>query len=537
MGKTVIFYNGHITTLDPTCPQAEALAVQDGRIIAMGSNEDIMLHFGRGEYEKVDLEGGYAYPGLVDSHMHLSGIGQQLRWMDLSDCRSKEKLLELVRKRAKQGKDGEWILGMGFKEDEIDGGIPTLDELDEASMGKPLFLARSCLHTYVVNRYAYQAAGVTRDTPDPENGQFGRDEAGNLNGWVYENASAPFYQAQPKPTFQEKKEQIRQAMKLALAAGLTGVHTDDLRYLGTVDDCMRIYRELLEEGIYLRTHHLIYYPHLTELDEGKWKPGQKDEWIGIGGMKIFSDGSIGGRTAWLSEPYADAPDTRGIPIHDWDELCYLAAQAADRHMPLAIHAIGDAAAERVLALMEAYPVKAEWNHSLRHRLIHGQILRPDLIEKLKRMDIAVDIQPRFVASDFPWVLDRIGSDRSSTAYAWRTLLEAGIHCAGGSDAPVEPLHPLLGIHAAVTRRRLDDPADHPGYIPEQKLNPLEAMLLFTQGSAYAAGEEHERGTLSVGKYADLSVYDRDLLNGEIDGLLEAKTWFTIVNGRVAYQHQ
>jgi predicted amidohydrolase YtcJ len=164
-------------------------------------------------------------------------------------------------------------------------------------------------------------------------------------------------------------------------------------------------------------------------------------------------------------------------------------------------------------------------------------LRPDLIEKLKRMDIAVDIQPRFVASDFPWVLDRIGSDRSSTAYAWRTLLEAGIHCAGGSDAPVEPLHPLLGIHAAVTRRRLDDPADHPGYIPEQKLNPLEAMLLFTQGSAYAAGEEHERGTLSVGKYADLSVYDRDLLNGEIDGLLEAKTWFTIVNGRVAYQHQ
>lgn len=535
MGKTVIVYNGHITTLDPTCPQAEALAAQDGRIIAIGSNEEILLHFGRGEYEKVDLEGGYAYPGLVDSHLHLSGVGQQLRWIDLSECRSKEKVLQAIRNRAERIKPGEWILGMGLKENEIAGGVPSLDELDEASMGKPLFMARSCFHAYLVNRRAYQEAGITRDTPDPEDGRLGRDEEGNLNGWVYENASSPFYRAQPKPTFSEKKEQIRHAMRLALAAGLTGVHTEDLRYIESVDDCMRIYRELLEEGMRLRTHHLIYHPYLAELDEGKWKPGQGDEWIRIGALKIFADGSIGGRTAWLSEPYTDSPDTNGMPIHDWDELCYLAAQAADRHMPLAVHAIGDAAAERVLEVMAAYPVGLEWNHSLRHRLIHGQILRPNLIEKLREMDVVVDIQPRFVASDFPWVLERIGEERSSCAYAWRTLLEAGVHCAGGSDAPIEPLHPLLGIHAAVTRRRLDDPKDHPGYLPEQKLDRLEALFLFTQGSAYAAGEEHERGTLSVGKYADLSVYDRDLLSGEIDGLLEAKTWYTIVNGRVAYR--
>jgi predicted amidohydrolase YtcJ len=173
--------------------------------------------------------------------------------------------------------------------------------------------------------------------------------------------------------------------------------------------------------------------------------------------------------------------------------------------------------------------------TLRHRLIHGQILRPDLIERLKRPDVVVDIQPRFVASDFPWVMERIGKERAEYAYAWKTLLAAGVACAGGSDAPIEPIHPLWGVHAAVTRRRPEDPEDHPGYLPREKLDRLQALLLFTQGSARAAGEEHERGTLSVGKQADLSVFDRDILACRPDELLEAKTMFTVVNGVVAYK--
>jgi predicted amidohydrolase YtcJ len=535
MGKRIVYYNGHITTLDPTCPRAEAVAVEDGRIVAVGGNEQILLDFGRSDAAKVDLGGGYALPGLVDSHLHLSGVGQQLGWVDLSGYRSVEELLAVLRDRAALLKPGEWLLGMGWDENRLGGRIPTLAELDEAVPDRPVFLARICFHAYLVNSRAYRAAGIREDQPDPEKGAFGRDESGRLNGLVYENASRPFYDAQPQPDYAAKKETMRRAMRLALASGLTGVHTEDLRYIGSVDELIRICRELKEEGILLRTHHLIYHPHLRELDELGWRAGQGDDWFRIGAMKIFADGSIGGRTALLSQPYADDPGTLGMAIHDQDELQYLAAQAADRRMPIAVHAIGDEAADRVIRTMETHPFDPERGTHLRHRLIHAQIMRADLIERLKKLNVAVDIQPRFVASDFPWVLERIGEDRSRYAYAWKTLLDSGIRCAGGSDAPIEPLHPLLGIHAAVTRRRLDDPPEHPGHLPQERLERLEAVLLFTSGSAYAAGEEHERGTLSVGKRADLTVYDRDILAVEIDELLEARTLFTVVNGEVAYR--
>lgn len=530
----VIYYNGHITPLDPTCPQAEAIVVDNGRIAAIGSNEEMLLSFGRADVRKVDLQGGYVYPGLVDSHMHLSALGQKLRSLDLTECRSKEEMLAAIRQRAETVEPGEWILGIGWDENRMEGQVPTLAELDAVCPHHPLFLSRVCHHAYLVNSRAYQEAGIKPDQPDPENGVYGRDEAGRLNGWIFENASAPFYAAQPEPSYEEKKESIRQAMKMALSCGLAGVHTEDLRYIGSVRDLVRVYRELVEEGVFLRTHHLIYHPFLSEMDELKLRAGQGDEWFTIGAVKIFADGAIGGRTALLSEPYADDSGTYGIAIHEQEELLYLTAQAADRDLPVAAHAIGDEAADRVIQAMQAYPVNSK-GIRLRHRLIHGQILRADLIEKLKRMDVVVDIQPRFVASDFPWVMRRIGEERAAFAYAWKTLVEAGIRCAGGSDAPIEPIHPLLGLHAAVTRRRLDDPPNHPGYLPKQKLERLEALLLFTQGSAYAAGEEHQRGTLSVGKQADLSVYDRDLLTIPADELVEVKTLYTIVNGKVAYQ--
>ncbi|WP_124728074.1 amidohydrolase [Staphylospora marina] len=534
MGKRIVYFNGHITTLDPTCPRAEAVAVEDGRIVAVGDNEQILLDFGRADAVRVDLCGGYALPGLVDSHIHLSGVGQQLGMVDLGAVRSVEEMLAVLRERAGRLEPGEWLIGMGWDENRL-GRMPSLEELDRAVPDHPLFLSRVCFHTFLVNSRAYRAAGIREDEPDPERGSFGRDEHGALNGLVYENASRLFVEAQPKPGYRTKKETMRRAMRLALASGLTGVHTEDLRYIGSVDELIRICRELREEGVLLRTHHLIYHPHLHELDELGWRAGQGDEWFRIGAMKMFADGSIGGRTALLSRAYADDPGNTGMGIHDPEELLYLTGLAADRLMPVAVHAIGDEAADRVITAMEAHPFDPDKGVNLRHRLIHAQIMRPDLIERLARLPVAVDIQPRFVASDFPWVLERIDPELARCAYAWKTLLAAGIRCAGGSDAPIEPLHPLLGIHAAITRRRLDDPDDHPGHHPHETLNRLEAVQLFTSGSAYAAGEEHERGTLSVGKRADLTVYDRDIFAVEIDELLEARTLFTVVNGETAYR--
>ncbi|TCS95102.1 amidohydrolase [Hazenella coriacea] len=528
-----IFHHGHIVTLDPTCPQAEAVVVENGKIIAMGSNKEMENLFHQGHVQRVDLEGGYVYPGLVDSHMHLSGLGQKCQMLDFTHCRSKTDLLEKMKERASMINPGEWIIGVGWDENRMGGEVPSLAELDEAFPYHPVFLSRICYHAYLVNTCAYRKAGVTEDQSDPEDGSFGRDLSGKLNGWVYENASFIFNQAQPEPSYQDKKETMRIAMKKALACGLTAVHSDDLRYIASVEELIRICQELYEEGIFLRTHHLVYHPYLLEIDRLSPQERQGNEWFRLGACKIFADGAIGGRTALLSEPYADDPNNQGMAIHEQVELLHLTQQAAQRNMPIAVHAIGDEAVDRVIQAMKAYSIQGS---GLRHRLIHAQVLRADLVRELEEMDdVAVDIQPRFVASDFPWVLERVGEKRSAFAYAWKTLHQAGIVCAGGSDAPIEPVNPLLGIHAAVTRRRLEDSVDHPGYLPEQKLAALEALMLFTKGSAYAEGEEHRRGTISVGKQADFSVFDRDLLTGDVDELLKAQTLQTIINGKIAFQ--
>lgn len=529
-----IFYNGMITTLDPTCPQAEALYVERGRIIAIGTNEEIFLQFGREEVEKIDLEGGYGYPGFVDSHLHLAMVGKKQSQLDLTGCRSKGELLQQIREWAEKMVAKRWIIGHGWDENRLVDEMPTLDELEEASLGRPILLWRVCRHVCLVNRTAYRLAGIEEGSEPQQGGIYGRERQRRLNGWIYENASLPFLQVIPQPTVAEKKEEVRAAMKQALALGLTGVHTDDLREIESLEQLLDIYKQLHQEGHYLRTHHLLYYPYLSEWDELGGHRLRKDEWFGIGAVKLFADGSLGGRTALLSQPYHDDPQNYGAAIHSWEELSYLVSQAVDRQLPVAIHSIGDQATEKVLAIMQHYQ-QGEAELPLRHRLIHAQVLRAALIEQMSTMPIAVDIQPRFAVSDFPWVIERIGEERLDYAYAWRTLLNAGIQCAGGSDSPIEPLSPLLGIHAAVTRRPLDLSTVRTDYQSQQKLDRLQALALFTTGSAYAANEEHQRGTLAVGKQADLSIFDRDLLTVPADDLIHAETLYTIVNGEIAYQ--
>lgn len=534
MKETVIFYNGHIRPV--ASPYSlEAIVVKNGKIAAIGESASILLDHGRRDVQLVNLEGGYVYPGLVDSHLHLSGVGQKRHWLDVSTCRSKEELLQRIRIRSGKTRPGQWILGMGWDENEMQGQIPTLDELDEASGGHPLFLVRICHHAALVNRRAYQIAGVSENEPDLEQDAWGRDESGRLNGMVYENASRIFYDVQPKPDYTEKKETIRLAMQEALACGLTGVHTEDLRFIGSISEMIRIYRELNEEGVMLRTHHLIYHPYMDELADSPWSAGKGNEWFRLGAVKIFADGSLGGRTALLSQPYLDEPGRRGMAIHDTEELTRLAKKAAELGLPVAVHAIGDEAAANVLCAMEAVPFATGRDYPfLRHRLIHAQLLRPDLIRKLQGLPVVADIQPRFVASDFPWVMERIGKELLPYAYAWKTLLQAGIHCAGGSDAPIEPLHPVWGIHAAVTRRAPHEPV-HSGYLPEQKLTVGQALSLYTRGSACAAGEEKERGRLETGCFADMTVYDKDLFATDPDEWGDIQTLMTVVNGKIAYR--
>ncbi|WP_363321573.1 amidohydrolase [Polycladomyces subterraneus] len=532
MEKT-LFLHGRVITMDARRESAEAVYVENGRIVDVGTSQDFLLHWGRADVRRVDWQGATVYPGWVDSHVHLAAYGMLRHRLDLNGTKSKGEMLCLLREIAARTPEGEWIVGVNWDENQwAEREVPHREELDAVSLRHPVFLTRICHHAHVANTVAFRVAGVGLEPDDPEEGKYGRDPDGKINGMIYENASRPFFAAIPEPTAEQKRSYIREAVKEALALGLTAAHTEDLRVMGSVRELLREYRGLVEAGVWFRTHHLLYHPHLDEAVELGLQAGTGDEWTDVGAVKIFADGAIGARTAWLSEPYADAPETAGEPVHSDDELAGWVSRAREAGFPVAIHAIGDRAAEQVINTWERHPSPKETRY--RDRLIHVQVLRPDLLARMSELSFVADIQPRFVASDFPWVQDRLGTERLPYAYAWKSLLDAGVVCAGGSDAPIEPLNPLLGIHAAVTRRHPEE-FPHPGYGPEQRLTVKEALRLWTAGSAYAEGKEMERGSITPGKWADFTVLDRTLSDTEPDEILQARVIMTVVNGKVAYQ--
>ncbi|MGY5343309.1 amidohydrolase [Paenibacillus glucanolyticus] len=529
--QPVLFTNGQLFSPHAASP-ADSVYVEDGVIRAIGKTAELRLQLAGRDYRTVDWDGGCVLPGLVDAHMHLGMHGMKLGMLDFTEAASKEEILAMLRARAAVTPPGEWILGLNWNENNFpDGKIPHLLELDEITTEHPVYLTRTCFHAYLGNSEAFRRAGVTADTPDPESGAFGRGADGRLNGCIYENASAPFADVQPVPDPSMLKTVMFQACQDALRLGLTGAHTEDLRLLGSVEAMLRIHRELKEEGLYFRTHQLMYHGFLDEMEALGIQAGSGSNWNRIGAVKLFADGAIGGRTALLKEAYYDAPHTRGLAMHSPEELREIVGRARKLGYPVAFHAIGDGAAEMMTEVLEQLPLSREAR--LPDRFIHAQVVHPDTVKRMSKLNLAVDLQPRFVASDFPWVLERVGPDRTSWLYAWKKWLLTGLPCSGGSDAPIEPLNPLLGIHAAVTRRKPEE--SHEGYMPEEKLSITEAIRLFTSGSSGAAGEAGQRGSIELGKYADFTVVDRNLADGmDPDDLLRTSVRMTIVNGKIGY---
>ncbi|OBZ11969.1 hydrolase [Bacillus sp. FJAT-27264] len=524
---TILYKNGKLPSRHGA---ADAIVAENGVITAVGKGKELSLQLAGRSYSTVDWEGAHVLPGLVDSHLHLGMHGMKLDMLDFTGVSSKEEMLRMIRERAEVTPAGQWILGLGWNENEFSPAVaPHIGELNEITDRHPVFLTRTCFHAYLGNSEAFRRAGISEGTPDFASGAYGRGEDGRLNGWVYEDASAPFMAVQPAPDYAAKKEAMRRGYLDALAHGITAVHTEDLRLLDSVETMLRIHRELKEEGLFFRTHQLLYNTYLPEVEALGLRAGQGDEWLRLGAVKLFTDGAIGGRTALLEQPYSDAPHTSGIAIYTQEQIHEITAAARRLGFPIAVHAIGDAAAHMTLTAMEHSPLPM--SAALPDRFIHAQVLNAGLVQRMKQLRLIADIQPRFVASDFPWVLDRVGTERRDYLYAWNKLLSSGIPCAGGSDAPIEPINPFLGLHAAVTRRKPEE--SHAGYLPEEKLSVEEAVELFTSGSAVAAGEEHERGAIAPGRWADFTVIDRDI-HADPQELLQVKVQMTVVNGQVAY---
>ncbi|KXH80850.1 amidohydrolase [Sporosarcina sp. HYO08] len=515
-----IWHNGTFHTMEKEGDAVEALLTENGKIVATGTYAEFK---GQADHE-VDLKGAVLYPGFVDSHMHVIGHGEKLLRLDLSKASSSEQMIDMLQNA--DVVEDEWFIGEGWNENNFpDQKIFTRQELDHV-MQAPMFLKRTCRHAAIVNSKALEIAGITKDTPDPEDGIIVRDDNGEPTGFLKEGAMNLVLQHMPEPTEAYLTRALEKSINDMHALGLTGAVTDDLGWYGDYKKPLQAFHNVIGEQKKFRAHLLRGSGVFEQLMEEQ--AAYNEPWIDPGEMKFFIDGALGGKTALLSKPYVDTPETSGITVLTDEEIEAQVKLARKYGEAIAVHVIGDAAVEKALDVIEKYPAP----NGKRDRLIHVNVLREDLVARMKGLPVILDIQPVFVSSDFPWVMDRLGEDRLDWAYAWKKLLDRGFICGGGSDAPIEEVDPLLGIYAAVARRKVGE--THEGYLPEEKLSRFEAVGLFTTGSAATIGKDDVRGKLVPGFDADFTVLDRDLFTVPAEEIVEAEVVMTVVAGDVVY---
>ncbi|OLC11929.1 MAG: hypothetical protein AUH44_01185 [Chloroflexi bacterium 13_1_40CM_68_15] len=533
-----LFHGGRIHVR--ASASGEALLQRDGRVIAVGKAADLARDAGRAE--RVDLRGGLMTPGWFDAHVHFMWWGFQMAEIDLRTCRTLEEALAIIGQRARELEPGRWLTGGRFDKNTW-GRWPSAADLDGVTGDRPAVLRSRDGHSRWLNTAALRMAGIGRDTAVPEGGAIFRDPSGGPTGILQERANELADRAVPAATEADCDAAISRAQQEAFARGVTGVESLEQA------SSYAAFKRARERGS-LATRVVMGIPHrslassipttgtppqirdLGKFDfdaaiEGGMRTGDGDEWLRIGHVKFFSDGALGSQTAALEEPYEGTED-RGILTFDPLELRADVARAAAAGLAVAIHAIGDRA---VRVALEAIAPTRVTLPKLRQRLEHVQLVREEDLGRFGALGVIASMQPIHCTSDRDLADRYWGSRRTPRAYPWRTLLERGAVLAFGSDAPVEPIDPLLGIHAALTRRR---PSDKDAWFPNQRLTLDEALHGYTAAAAYATGREREWGTLEPGMRCDATVLDRDLATLREDELLEAEVRATITDGVVRY---
>jgi len=526
----VIFVNGKVWTVDPAKPQAEAVAVAGDRILAVGGNREMNAYKAKGT-KVVDLKGRLMLPGFIDNHTHFSSGGFQLQSVDLRDAKSREEFAERIRERAAKFPN-RWITGGDWDHDNWpDGKLPTRELIDPFTAQTPVFVNRYDGHMALANSLALKLAGITKDTPDPPGGSIVRDPVtGEPTGVLKDEAMGFVYSKIPDASEEERTDAIRLALAEARRLGLTSIQ--DISSAADV----RVYTKLHRAGE-LTARFFCRLPigqgeHLART--GIQVPFG-DDWVRLGSLKGFADGSLGSSTALFFEPYTSDPTTRGLPsdilldgrLETW------ARHADQAGLQLSIHAIGDSANSRILDLFAAI-IRDNPAWDRRFRIEHAQHIRPSDFARFASLGVIASVQPYHAIDDGRWAEKRIGHERCRSTYAFRSFLDAGVLMTFGSDWTVAPLNPLLGIYAAVTRRTTDG-ANPGGWFPEQKVTVREAIEAYTINNAYAEFAEAEKGSITPGKFADLVVLSDDILT--MDPLLIEKTEvvLTMVGGTVVFE--
>lgn len=513
-----VYRNAAIYTGDAANPRAEALAVRDGRILAVGSESDVRATAGASA-ELVDLDGAAVIPGLYDAHIHTAQYAHSLTTVDLFGARSLAEALSLVAERAATLQPGEWLLGGRWNSNAWDVPVqPDRHALDSVCRDNPVALPTVDGHTTWANTAALRLAGIDATTPDPIGGHIVRDGHGEPTGILRETAADALDRFLDIP---DLGRLLRAGQENLLALGITSVHDID------GEDCRAAYLEMASAGdLKLRVHKAIRLEHFdAAIAEGR-RTGQGDDWFRTGPVKVFSDGALGSHTCHTSRPMTGGD--QGIAVVPYDDMVRLFRTAASAGLAIATHAIGDMANHLVL---EAY-AEIGPTPGLRHRIEHAQHLQPADVARMASLGVVASMQPVHCTSDIDLV-DSLLAGHDIASYAWRSLLDAGVALAFGSDAPVEDPNPFAALYAAVARTRPDGtPAG--GWQPEQRITMAQALRAHTVGAAYAAGEDGDKGVLAPGMLADFVAVDTDPYQDSADAVLGTRVLTTVVGGDVRW---
>lgn len=540
----LVLTNGRIVTLDATVPEARALAARAGRIVAVGSDADIQKYVGSST-RVIDLHGELATPGFIDGHAHLTGIGQTKLGLELQDTKSWDEVVAMVAAAVKKAKPGQWIEGRGWHQEKWTHppqpnveGFPTHASLDAVSPDNPVALEHASGHCVFVNAKAMALSAITPETPNPDGGEILKDKSGDPIGFLRERAQALVKHGAGEPPLTSAEAEARTRKILELAdQEVTSKGITTFEDAGSAYDLIDLMKRMVDEhALHVRLWVMARTDNNATLEPGLDSHrliGYGDDHLTVRAIKVYMDGALGSRGAWLLAPYADKPDSTGLNVTPLESVRATAQLAIDHHFQLCIHAIGDRANRETLNIYENAFAKNHVNgKDLRWRIEHAQHLSAADIPRFGQLGVIASMQPIHCTSDAGFVVARLGAARAEEgAYVWQKLMKSGAVVTAGTDAPVEDVDPIPNYYAAVTRRT----ASGTVFYGDQKMSRMEALRAYTTLNAYAAFEEDLKGTLSVGKLADVTVFTKDITTVPDDEIKTARVAYTIIGGQVVYQ--
>jgi len=527
----LIITHAKVWTVDKSNPAAQAVAVLGDRIVAVGSNSDVDNWRGPRTHV-IDAEGKLMLPGFNDSHVHFVNGGLALDAVQLNDATSPEECARRIGERAKQTPKAEWIMGGDWDETKwTPAKLPTKELIDPVTPETPIFVSRYDGHMSLANSVALRLAGVTAKTPDPPGGVIVRDAQGNPTGALKDAAQDLVHKVIPPLTHEQRVTAVKRALAHAASLGVTSVQNMDPDY-----EDIAVYSELLQRGEL--TARIYAAPLITQVDD-QTKIGIRHAFGGpflrIGAVKAFADGSLGSATAYFFQPFDDQPNNHGIlsdEMHPVSLMHDRMMKADAAGLQLCTHAIGDQAISMILDIYSEI-TQAHGEADRRFRIEHAQHMAAKDFDRFAQLHVIASVQPYHAIDDGRWAEGRIGHDRASRTYAFRTFLNHGVRLALGTDWDVAPLNPMLTVYAAVTRATLDGKNPN-GWFPEQKLTVPETVEAYTMGSAYAEFQENEKGSITPGKLADMVLLNDDIFSIPPEKIRDVKVLKTIVGGKIVW---